>query len=116
MNIFWLFAGWRSILWEMVGSGGYIFAGGGWWLVDGGWWWWVVVDIFWLVVGRGGLWWVVSQFSLTLNFNYNISKIYKTASNKLHALARVSHYMDEVKRRILFNSNFLSQFNYCPLI
>ena len=109
MNIFWLFAGWRSILWEMVGSGGYIFAGGGWWLVDGGWCWWVVVDIFWLVVGRGGLWWVVAQFSGTV-------KIYKTASNKLHALARVSHYMDEVKRRILFNSNFLSQFNYCPLI
>ena len=55
MNIFWLFAGWRSILWEMVGSGVYVFAGDGWWLVDGGWWWWVVVvDIFWLVVGGSG--------------------------------------------------------------
>ena len=45
------------------------------------------------MVGRGGLWWVVAQFSLTLNFNYNISKICKTASNKLHALARVSTWM-----------------------
>ena len=50
-----------------------------------------------------------------LNFNQHLSKISKTASNKLHALARVSHYMDEDKRRILFNSYFLSQFNYCPL-
>ena len=55
-------------------------------------------------------------FDNRLNFNHHISKICKTASNKLHALARVSHYMDEDKRRILFNSYFLSQFNYCPLI
>ena len=55
-------------------------------------------------------------FDNQLNFNHHISKICKTASNKLHALARVSHYMDEDKRRILFNSYFSSQFNYCPLI
>ena len=52
------FAGWWSIFWEMVGSGGYTLAGGGWWWIYFGWWW-VVVDIFWLVVGRGGWWWVV---------------------------------------------------------
>ena len=55
-------------------------------------------------------------FDNQLNFNHHISKIGKTASNKLHALARVSHYMHEDKSRILFNSYFLSQFNYCPLI
>ena len=55
-------------------------------------------------------------FDNQLNFNHHISKICKTAINKLHALARVSHYMDEDKRKILFNSYFLSQFNYCPLI
>ena len=55
-------------------------------------------------------------FDNQLNVNHHISKICKTASNKLHALARVSHCMDEDKRRILFNSYFLSQFNYCPLI
>ena len=52
-------------------------------------------------------------FDNQLNFNYHISKTCKTASNKLHALARVSPYMGEDKRRILFNS---SQFNYCPLL
>ena len=43
-------------------------------------------------------------FDNQLNFNHHISKIYKTASNKLHGLARVSNYIDEDKRRILFNS------------
>ena len=43
-------------------------------------------------------------FDNQLNFNHHISKICKTASNKLHAIARISHYMDEDKRRILFNS------------
>ena len=51
-----------------------------------------------------------------LNFDQHISNICKTASNKLHALARVSNYMDFNKKKILFNSYFLSQFNYCPLI
>ena len=55
-------------------------------------------------------------FDNQLNFNHHISKICKTASNKLHALARVSNYIDEDKRRILFNPYFSSQFNYCPLI
>ena len=55
-------------------------------------------------------------FNNQLNFNHHISKICKTASNKLHALARVSNYIDEDKKRILFNSYFSSQFNDCPLI
>ena len=45
-----------------------------------------------------------------------LSKICKTASNKLHALARISHYIDEDKRRILFKSYFSSQINDCPLM
>ena len=40
-------------------------------------------------------------FDNQLNFNYHISKI---SSNKLHALARVYHYIAEDKQRILFNS------------
>ena len=59
---------------------------------------------------------LVVTFDNQLNFNHHISNICKTASNKLHALARVSSYMDQDKKRILFNSYFLSQFNYCPLI
>ena len=46
-------------------------------------------------------------FDNQLNFNHHISKICKTASNKLHTLARVSNYI---------NSYFSSQFNYCPFI
>ena len=55
-------------------------------------------------------------FDNRLSFNHHISNICKTAGNELHALARVSNYMDQDKKRILFNSYFLSQFNYCPLI
>ena len=43
-------------------------------------------------------------FDNQLNFNHHIAKICETASNKLHALARVSNYIDEDKRRILFIS------------
>ena len=53
------FAGWWSIFWNVVGSGGYISAGGGWWWIYFGWWW-VVVDMFWLLVGSGGSWWVMA--------------------------------------------------------
>ena len=45
-------------------------------------------------------------FDNQLNFNLHISKICKTASNKLHAIARVSNCIDEDKRIILFNSYF----------
>ena len=55
-------------------------------------------------------------FDNRLSFNYPISSICKTAGNKFHTLARVSNYMDRDKKRILFNSYFLSPFNYCPLI
>ena len=50
------------------------------------------------------------------NFYHYISNICKTAGNEPHALVRVSNYMDQDKKRILFNSYFLSQFSYCPLI
>ena len=47
------FAGWWSIFWEMVGSGGYILAGGGWWWIYFGWWW-VVVDGGGYILAGGG--------------------------------------------------------------
>ena len=53
---------------------------------------------------------------MSIIINHHISKISKTANNKLHELARVSYYINEDKRRIIFNSYFLSQFNYCPFI
>ena len=51
------FAGWWSIFWEMVGSGGYILAGGGrWWIYFG--WWWVLVNGDGYILAGGGRWWI----------------------------------------------------------
>ena len=44
----------------------------------------------------------------------HISSICKKAGAKLNAHARISHYIDEGKRRLM-NAFFNSQFNYCPL-
>ena len=38
------------------------------------------------------------------------------ASQKLHALARVSAFVNPDKLRLLMNSFIKSQFSYCPLI
>ena len=48
--------------------------------------------------------------------NDHIKHICKQASNKLYALARISHYLDEQKRKMLMKSFVISQFNYCPII
>ena len=46
----------------------------------------------------------------------HIKGICKQASNKLYALARISHYLSGHKRKILMKSFIISQFNYCPII
>ena len=51
-----------------------------------------------------------------LDFNEHISNIYKKASLKLHALARIAPYMNKEKLRILMKTFIDAQFNYCPLI
>ena len=45
-------------------------------------------------------------FDNQLNINHHISENCKTTSNKLHALARVFHNIDQDKKRILFKSYF----------
>ena len=50
-----------------------------------------------------------------LNFEEHISSICKKTSAKLNALARVSPYIDEGKRRLIMNPFFNSQFKYFPL-
>ena len=47
---------------------------------------------------------------------HHITSLCKKASQKLHALARIAHYMDFEKRRSLIKAFVISQFNYCPLI
>ena len=52
----------------------------------------------------------------TLSFEHHVTSLCKKASQKLHALARIAHYMDFKKRRSLMKAFVISQFNYCPLI
>ena len=51
-----------------------------------------------------------------LDFNDHVSTIYKIASLKLHALARVAHFVSQDKLRILLKASVESQFGYCSLI
>ena len=56
------------------------------------------------------------QFDNKLSFDYHLSEICKKASRKHYALSRVNPYMNLLKRKILMNTFFNSQFSYCPLI
>ena len=51
-----------------------------------------------------------------LNFKSDVSNLCKRASQKLHALARVSPFMGSDKLRLLMNSFIKAQFSYCPII
>ena len=51
-----------------------------------------------------------------LNFKNHVSNLCKRASQKLHALARVSAFMNPDKLRLLRNIFIKSQFSYCLLI
>ena len=50
------------------------------------------------------------------NFKEHLDGIIKKASRKINALSRIAPYMNIAKGRLLMNSFFASQFNYCPLI
>ena len=50
-----------------------------------------------------------------LNFIEYLDGIIKKASRKINASSRITPFMNRSKRRILMNSFFNSQFNYCPL-
>ena len=56
------------------------------------------------------------KFDSNLSFEGHVTSLCKKASQKLHALARISHYMDLNKRRKLMKAFFTSQVNYCPLL
>ena len=51
-----------------------------------------------------------------LDFTEHVSSICKKAGLKLHALARISKFMNKEKLRILNKAFIESQFGYCPLI
>ena len=50
-----------------------------------------------------------------LNFDEHVSKLCKKASQKIHALARISNFMSQDKLRIIISAFIESQFGYCPL-
>ena len=51
-----------------------------------------------------------------LTFDNHVANLCKKANNKLRALARAKPYMTIEKRKLLMNSFFNAQLNYCPLI
>ena len=55
-------------------------------------------------------------FDSALKFDAHVSKLCKKPNQKLHALLRVSMYMNYEKRRIIMKSFITSQFGYCPLV
>ena len=50
------------------------------------------------------------------NFNNHLQKIIKEANQKVYVWARTTQYMRIPKRKLLMDSFFISQFNYCPLV
>ena len=55
-------------------------------------------------------------FDNELNFKTHVTKLCKKAGQKLHALARLSNFMNLNKRKMLMNAFISSQSSYCPLI
>ena len=51
-----------------------------------------------------------------LNFKEHLEGIIEKASRKVNVLSRITPYMNLTKRKLLMNSFFTSQFNYCPLV
>ena len=51
-----------------------------------------------------------------LNFDEHVTKLCKKASQKIHALARISHFMSQEKLRVIMKAFIESQFGYCPLV
>ena len=55
-------------------------------------------------------------FDNKLNFTTHITKLCKKAGQKIHALARISKFMSEGKRKFIMSAFISSHFSYCPLI
>ena len=51
-----------------------------------------------------------------LNFNEHVSSLCKKASQKRHALTRISKYMNTDKLRLIMKAFRNAQFGYCPLV
>ena len=59
---------------------------------------------------------LVIYIDSNFSFEYHINRISRKANQKLHALSRIAKYLSEGKKRMLFKSFIISQFNYCPIV
>ena len=51
-----------------------------------------------------------------LNFKSHISELCKKTSQKIAALSRLSSYLSNSEKKLIFNSIIKLQFSYCPLV
>ena len=51
-----------------------------------------------------------------MKFDEHVSRLCKNASQKLHALARVSNFIDVEQRRKIMKAFIASQLGYCPVV
>ena len=56
------------------------------------------------------------QLDDKLNFSPHISNIFKSAANQLNALIRLQKFLSFEEKKILINSYFMANFNFCPLV
>ena len=56
------------------------------------------------------------QIDNKLTFENHLKTILKKTSQKLHALARISPYMNIAQKRTIMKAFITSQFGYCPLV
>ena len=56
------------------------------------------------------------QLDDKVNFSLHVSNICKSAVNQLSALIRLNSFLCFEGKRVLVNSYFMSNFNYCPLV
>ena len=56
------------------------------------------------------------QFDDKLSFNLHISNICKSAAIEVNALIKLKKFMNFEQKKILSNSSFMANFNYCPLV
>ena len=50
-----------------------------------------------------------------LNFDEQISSLYKKTRNQLNAICRIQRYMGFNEKEIVINNFLYSNFHYCPL-
>ena len=55
-------------------------------------------------------------FEKKLCLKQQVRSICKKAGQKLHALSRISHFLDTEQRKRIMKAFILSQFNHCPLV